>query len=146
MDCGDIGRRTHGLELLGVLFLRYILAFVNLEEDMGSIPHHVRRLIGGKEYLPGVAQLQDIAHLGFPDSGVAPIVQPLLETHHGDDCLRLEGRGTFYGVAATLDEEGEQQHLELSRKLVFTALTGDLHREGQPSAVDHTVGDSLGYF
>ena len=113
MDRGNVGRRSHRPELLGILLPGYILRLVHLEEYVGRIPYHVGRLIGGEENLPGIAQPHDIVHLRPPYAPVAPGVEPLFEPRHGDDRLRFEGRGALYRVAPAGDEQGEQQHFEL---------------------------------
>jgi len=63
-----------GLKLLGVLFLAHVLRLVYFEQDMGGVADDVGRLIGGKEYGSGVAQPDDVAHLGCPDTAKTRVV------------------------------------------------------------------------
>ena len=54
--------------------------------------------------------------------------------------------GAFDGVAALSHEHGEQQQLDMRRKLVFSALAGDFDREGQAAVILYTVQYSTGNF
>jgi len=61
----------------------------------------------------------------------AVVIEPVLEPAHGDDGLRLEGRGALDDAAAIGHGEREQQQLDVSGQLVLAALPGYLDGEGE---------------
>ena len=65
---------------------------------MGGVADDISRFISREEYRPGIAQTDDVAQLRGPDTSKAGIVQPVLQTGHGDDGLWFEGRGALHQV------------------------------------------------
>jgi hypothetical protein len=98
---------------------------------MGRVAHDIRRFVSRKEHRPRVAQPDDVAQFTCPDTGKSGVVEPVSESHHGNNGLWLEGGAALDQVPRFGNVEGQQQKLKLGGELVFTSLAGNLHGEGQ---------------
>jgi len=59
------------------------------------VTDHVGVLLRGQKDAAGRAKADDIAHAGAVDTAEAIVIEPVTQPAHGDDCLRLEGRGAL---------------------------------------------------
>jgi len=60
--------------------------------------------------------------------------------------LRLEGGRAFYGSAAFSYKHRQQEHLYMRRKLVLSALPGNLNRKREAFSLQDAVENGPGYF
>ena len=146
VDGGGIGGAGHGAELLGILVLVDILRLIHFEQEVSGVAHDVGGFIGGEKHLAGGAQPDDIAELSLPDAVIAEIVEAVPEPVHADEGLGLEGGGAFDRGATFSDEHRQQEHFDMSGKLVLATLTGDFDGKGQAFPVQNAIENSPGNF
>jgi len=90
---------------------------------MSGVADCACRFICRKKNHPAIAKTHDVTHLGTPQVRKSDIIQPVLESLHGDDSLRLKsGRTLDYVLRRRPHIKGEEQELKLCGKLIFTAL------------------------
>jgi hypothetical protein len=82
----------------------------------------------------------------FPDSGKTDLIEAVLQAGHRKGGLRFESGGAFNHVLGFIHMLRQEQDFQLGGKLIFPALTGNLHGKGEGFFVENTIHNSSSDF
>ena len=141
VDGRRVCRGRHRSEIAVELLFVHVLRFIDLQQELRAVPHHVRLRLCRHEQQPRSSDANRVSCFDRRDRRKARLHQSRPEPPQADTALRLERRSALDGVDLVPQVDREQQRLDLRRQLVLTTLTGDLYGDASPLSIEHALQD-----